>query len=108
MQNSEYDVVIVGSGVAGAIVAKTLTNAGKKVLLLEAGLEEGIVLDGSKAFETNKNNLQNFYKALAKPGMGKAQALREAQLSLLKSPQYQHPYYWAPFVLVGHHDFALR
>ena len=32
-----YDVVIVGGGIAGAILAKTLVNAGKKVLILEAG-----------------------------------------------------------------------
>ncbi|WP_404787107.1 CHAT domain-containing protein [Altericista sp. CCNU0014] len=44
--------------------------------------------------------MTNFYKAL-QPGVSKAQALRQAQLSLLKSPRYQHPYYWAPFVLVG-------
>ncbi|WP_425905363.1 GMC family oxidoreductase [Nitrobacter sp. TKz-YC02] len=34
---SEYDVVIVGSGVAGAICADRLAAAGKKVLILEAG-----------------------------------------------------------------------
>jgi CHAT domain-containing protein len=44
--------------------------------------------------------MTNFYKAL-RPGVSKAQALRQAQLTLLKSPQYQNPYFWAPFVLVG-------
>ena len=33
-----YDVVIVGSGVAGALVAKRMGIAGKSVLILEAGL----------------------------------------------------------------------
>jgi glucose dehydrogenase len=33
------DVVIVGSGIAGALVAKQLGLAGRKVLLLEAGAE---------------------------------------------------------------------
>jgi glucose dehydrogenase len=32
-----YDAIIVGSGVAGALVAKQLGSAGKKVLILEAG-----------------------------------------------------------------------
>jgi len=27
--------------------------------------------------------------------------LRRAQLSLLRSTMYRHPYYWAPFVLYG-------
>ena len=31
----------------------------------------------------------------------KAQALRQSQLALLQDPKYEHPFYWAPFVLVG-------
>jgi CHAT domain-containing protein len=32
----------------------------------------------------------------------KAEALRRAQQSILQNPKYsQHPYYWAPYVLVG-------
>ena len=34
---AEYDVVIVGSGVSGAIIAKQLVAAGKTVVMLEAG-----------------------------------------------------------------------
>lgn len=37
MNNNEYDVVIVGSGIAGAIMAKTLTRAGKKYYCLRLG-----------------------------------------------------------------------
>ena len=45
--------------------------------------------------------MNEFYQAINQPNVSKAQALRQAQLSLLHSSQYQHPYYWAPFVLVG-------
>jgi CHAT domain-containing protein len=45
--------------------------------------------------------ITHFYRALKQPGMTRAEALRQAQLSLLRSPEYRHPYYWAPFVLVG-------
>ena len=45
--------------------------------------------------------MSQFYRTLNQPGVSKAEALRQAQLSLLRSPQYQHPFYWAPFVLVG-------
>jgi len=44
--------------------------------------------------------MKEFYKEL-KDGKTKAEALRQAQLSLLSNPQYQHPYYWAGFLLVG-------
>lgn len=32
---------------------------------------------------------------------GKAEALRKAQLSLMNDPEYKHPYYWAPVILIG-------
>jgi CHAT domain-containing protein len=43
--------------------------------------------------------MENFYRQLA-AGAGKGAALRAAQLSLLDGA-YVHPYYWAPFFLVG-------
>lgn len=42
-----------------------------------------------------------FYRELGQAGVTKAQALRSAQLALLKQPQYEHPYYWAAFILLG-------
>lgn len=44
--------------------------------------------------------MSEFYKEL-RNGVPKAEALRQAQLSLLSNPDYNHPYYWASFVLVG-------
>jgi CHAT domain-containing protein len=41
-----------------------------------------------------------FYAALQR-GVSKADALREAQKSLLRSQEYGHPYFWAPFILIG-------
>ncbi|HEY5035791.1 MAG TPA: CHAT domain-containing tetratricopeptide repeat protein, partial [Chthoniobacterales bacterium] len=34
-------------------------------------------------------------------GVDNAEALRRASLALLKDERYRHPFYWAPFVLVG-------
>ncbi len=42
-----------------------------------------------------------FYRELGQPGVTKAQAVRNAQLALLKQSQYEHPYYWSPFILLG-------
>ncbi|MBD2395170.1 CHAT domain-containing protein [Cyanobacterium aponinum FACHB-4101] len=42
-----------------------------------------------------------FYQELARTEVTKAEALRQAQLSLLKDGKHEHPFFWAPFVLVG-------
>ncbi len=44
--------------------------------------------------------MQEFYRNLLS-GQGKAAALRQAQLTLLNHPAYRHPFYWAPFILIG-------
>ncbi|MFB2771886.1 CHAT domain-containing protein [Pelatocladus sp. BLCC-F211] len=40
-----------------------------------------------------------FYKGLNNR-LSTAEALRQAQLTLLKHPKYNHPYYWSPFILI--------
>ena len=42
-----------------------------------------------------------FYRQLKNPTLSKAQALRQAQLKLLENPDFQHPIYWAPFLLLN-------
>lgn len=45
--------------------------------------------------------MSQFYQELAKNQTNPAQALRLAQITLLKNPQYQSPVFWAAYVLVG-------
>ncbi|MBD2515935.1 CHAT domain-containing protein [Nostoc sp. FACHB-973] len=44
--------------------------------------------------------MQEFYKGLNN-GLPKAEALRQAQLSLLSNPKYKKAYYWGGFLMVG-------
>jgi glucose dehydrogenase len=57
MNTKTYDVVIVGSGISGSIVAYELGRQGKKVLILEAG--QAVPVDRS-------GYMQTFFKANAK------------------------------------------
>jgi CHAT domain-containing protein len=53
--------------------------------------------------------MSDFYRRwVAHPADGKAEALRQAQLAFLHPPseqeaEYAHPFYWAPFVLMGNY-----
>ena len=54
--------------------------------------------------EATANLMGKFYQNLsANTQVSKARALRQAQLALLaeEDSEYRHPYYWAPFVLIG-------
>jgi len=42
-----------------------------------------------------------FYKNLIKNKLSKTDALRKAQLTLMSDEKYAHPFYWAPFILIG-------
>jgi choline dehydrogenase-like flavoprotein len=55
-----YDAVIVGSGAAGAIVAKELSEAGKRVLVVEAAEDTDRLLEGYESY------LNYFYARAAK------------------------------------------
>lgn len=41
------------------------------------------------------------YRQLGDANLTKAEVLRQAQLSLLQDDEYAHPFFWAPFVLLG-------
>lgn len=45
--------------------------------------------------------MNQFYQSLIDQSQPRAEALRQAQLTLLKTPDYQLPLFWAPYVLVG-------
>jgi len=45
---------------------------------------------------------RQFYEEIHNhPGVSKARALQLAQIRLIKDPNYGHPYYWSPFLIVG-------
>ena len=45
--------------------------------------------------------MQIYYENLIGKNQGRGEALRNAQLELIDTGTYKHPYYWASFVLIG-------
>jgi CHAT domain-containing protein len=45
--------------------------------------------------------VSDFYEQLKMPGHTKAQALQVAQQKLIHRPGFEHPCYWAPYLLIG-------
>jgi len=45
--------------------------------------------------------MAKFYQELTNSQNTKSEALRRAQLAILKNDKFAHPYYWAAFVLIG-------
>ncbi len=45
--------------------------------------------------------MQRFYDGLLREQATKAQALQRAQVALLRAPETAHPFFWAPFILIG-------
>ena len=67
---------------------------------LYAGAPSVVVSLWSVDARSTQELMLEFYKLL-KNGADKATALQEAQKRIMKKEEYSHPYYWAPFVLVG-------
>ena len=45
--------------------------------------------------------ISSFYTKLKQPDHTKAESLREAQIELLHGERFNHPSYWAPYLLIG-------
>ncbi len=51
--------------------------------------------------EAAVNVMTQFYAGVAQRGQTKAQALQQSQIQLIRNPQLAHPFFWAPFALIG-------
>ncbi len=72
-------------------LAKSFSDAGAKAVIASLW---------SVADQSTSELMTSFYRELA-AGKSKGQALQSAEIAVLKNPDYAHPFYWAPFILMG-------
>lgn len=70
-------------------------------IAVQAGARSTVSTLWRASDDANTKLMARFYQVLTQPDTTKAEALRQAQLSLLKESGYPAPYYWATYVLVG-------
>jgi CHAT domain-containing protein len=68
---------------------------------VRAGARSAIASLWSLDDESSVEMMRQFYQQLSKGTLSRAEALRQAQVALLKNPQYAYPRYWAPLILLG-------
>ena len=66
-----------------------------------AGARSALATLWSISDESTALLVADFYKNLANKGISKAEALRRAQRELIRSDEFSHPAFWAPFLLIG-------
>lgn len=70
---------------------------------LRSGARSTIASLWSVSDQATADLMHEFYRQIADQDnlVSKAEALRQAQLSVLQNPLHKHPYFWSAFVLVG-------
>jgi CHAT domain-containing protein len=69
--------------------------------LFVAGVPTTVVSQWKVDSASTAELMVEFHRGLRTSGRTKAEALRDAALKTRAKPRYRHPFYWAPFVVVG-------
>ncbi len=91
-------VTLSGCGTGLNVVVGGDEQMGLKRGLLYAGAQGVLVTLWDVNDQSTAEFMKLFYEHL-RAGMNKAQAVRQAMAEIRR--QYAHPFYWAPFILVG-------
>jgi CHAT domain-containing protein len=68
---------------------------------IQAGARSAIATLWQVADEATTVLMRTFYQHLRQPGMSRARALQQAQMTLLHHADYSDPFFWAPFLLIN-------
>lgn len=69
---------------------------------LQVGVKSAVASLWSVRDKSTALLVEEFYRNLQKPGTTKVEALRQAQMKMIKEQsEYASPAFWSPFILIG-------
>jgi len=89
------------TGLGGGQDAEGKEIDGFGVLAQKQGAKAVVSTLWSVADESTSKFMTELYRLRKENKLNKAEALRQTQLHMLLQPKYSHPYYWAPYILMG-------
>ncbi|MDZ8110633.1 MAG: CHAT domain-containing protein [Nostoc sp. DedQUE12a] len=105
--NSSNLVELLALTACQTAVGDDRSTLGLAGVALQAGAKSAMASLWSVGDESTANLVSEFYSKLRESKMSKAKALQLAQLKLINTKETQidnihnHPYYWAPFIIIG-------
>lgn len=93
-------VVLSACNTAGGEIRKGEGMVGLSWALHVAGARSQVLTKWAVDDASTATLMSSFYGRMKK-GQAKGQALREASLAVMRDGRHGHPYFWAPFVLMG-------
>ncbi|MGH7410968.1 MAG: CHAT domain-containing protein, partial [Candidatus Methylomirabilis sp.] len=70
-------------------------------IAIKAGARSALATLWFVSDEASSTLVVEFYRQLRDPSVSKAMALRRAQLKLMEDKTFQHPIFWAPFLMLN-------
>lgn len=89
------------TGLGGGRDAQGREIEGFGVIAQQQGAKAVVATLWPVADESTSGLMVEMYRRRQDERLSKIEALRQAQLSLLAQGRYAHPFYWAPFILMG-------
>jgi CHAT domain-containing protein len=89
------------TGLGGGRDAQGREIEGFGVIAQQQGAKAVLATLWPVADQSTATLMAELYKQRQSQRLSKIAALRQAQLTLLAQPRYAHPFYWAPFILMG-------
>ena len=89
------------TGLGGGRDAQGREIEGFGVIAQQQGAKAVLATLWPVADQSTATLMAEMYRRRQEQKLTKTEALRQAQLSLLSQGRYAHPFYWAPFILMG-------